>query len=170
MPKFDLPDCTVSGQGQNMLWAEISQDLTGDLEDMTKIWNKDYEVLDKNATNFIHSLNRLVYSKTFSCLPRFLSLTSESLCGCPDEYDIDNDTEHPPSDQSDTKKDQNEKRDWLQQFKDMIEKAKVTINANIEAWSLKDSFLFVCSAPGLLSVVAQLSSYCLKKRLKNIRL
>ena len=111
-----------------------------------------------------------MYSRTFSCLPRYLSLTSESLCGCPDEYDTDNDAEYPQSDQSDKKGDKNEKKDWLQKFKDMIEKAKVTINANIEAWSLKDSFLFVCSAPGLLSVVAQLSSYCLKKRLKNIRL
>ena len=176
MPKIELPTCTVGGQGQDMTWAENIQSLTKDLEDVTKIWNKDFQVLDENATNFIHSLNRFVYSKTFSCLPKYISLNSESLCGCTYEYDTDNDTdndaESPLSDKSDKDKkgDKNGKKDWIHKIKEIIKNAKVTINSNLEAWALKDSFLFFCSTPGLISVVTQLANYCLKRRLKNIRI
>ena len=173
-PKVELPTCTVGGQGQDMTWAENIQSLTKDLEDMTKLWNPDFQILDENATNFIHSLNRFVYSKTFSCLPKYISLNSESLCGCTDEYytdnDTDNDAESPLSDKSDKKGDKNGKKDWIHKIKEMIKNVKVTVNASIEAWSLKDSFLFFCSTPGLISVVTQLARYCLKKRLKNIRI
>ena len=175
MPKFELPTCTVGGQGQDMTWAENIQSLTKDLEDMTKLWNPDFQILDENATNFIHSLNRFVYSKTFSCLPKYISLNSESLCGCTDEYytdnDTDNDAESPLSDKSDKKGgDKNGKKDWIHKIKEIIKNAKVTINSNLEAWALKDSFLFFCSTPGLISVVTQLANYCLKRRLKNIRI
>ena len=49
----------------------------------------------------------------------------------------------------------------------MIKNVKVTVNSSIEAWTLKDSFLFFCSTPGLISAVTQLARFCLKKRLKN---
>ena len=174
MPKIELPTCMVGDQGQGMTWAENIQSLTKDLEDVTKIWNKDYQILDENATNFIHSLNRFVYSKTFSCLPKYISLNSESLCGCIEEYDTDNDpdndAESPLSDKSDKKEDKNGKKDWIHKIKEMIKNVKVTVNKSIEAWSLKDSFLFFCSTPGLISVVTQLGRYCLQRRLKNIRI
>ena len=174
MPKIELPTCMVGDQGQGMTWAENIQSLTKDLEDVTKIWNKDYQILDENATNFIHSLNRFVYSKTFSCLPKYISLNSESLCGCIEEYDTDNDPDNdeksPLSDESDKKEDKNGKKDWIHKIKEMIRNVKVTVNKSIEAWSLKDSFLFFCSTPGLISVVTQLARYCLQRRLKNIRI
>ena len=174
MPKIELPTCKVGGQGQDMTWAEIIQNLIKDMEDVTKLWNKDFQVLDKNATNFIHSLNRFVYMKTFSCLPKYLSLNSESLCGCKDEYDTDNDTdnntESPLSDKGDKKGDKNGKKDWIHKIKEMIKNVKVTVNSSIEAWTLKDSFLFFCSTPGLISAVTQLARFCLKKRLKNVRI
>ena len=174
MPKIELPTCMVGDQGQGMTWAENIQSLTKDLEDVTKIWNKDYQILDENATNFIHSLNRFVYSKTFSCLPKYISLNSESLCGCIEEYDTDNDPDNdeksPLSDESDKKEDKNGKKDWIHKIKEMIKNVKVTVNKSIEAWSLKDSFLFFCSTPGLISVVIQIARYCLQRGLKRIRI
>ena len=144
MPKIELPTCMVGDQGQGMTWAENIQSLTKDLEDVTKIWNKDYQILDENATNFIHSLNRFVYSKTFSCLPKYISLNSESLCGCTEEYDTDNDPDNdeksPLSDESDKKEDKNGKKDWIHKIKEMIKNVKVTVNKSIEAWSLRTVF------------------------------
>ena len=178
MPKIELPTCMVGDQGQGMTWAENIQSLTKDLEDVTKIWNKDYQILDENATNFIHSLNRFVYSKTFSCLPKYISLNSDSLCGCTEDYDIDNDPDNddksPLSDESDKKEDKKEdkngKQDWIGKIKEMIRKVKLTVNKNIEAWTLKDTFLFFCSMPGLISVVVQIARFCLQRRLKNLRI
>ena len=174
MPKIELPTCKVGDQGQDMTWADIIKSLNEDMEDVTKLWNKDFQVLDKNATKFIHSMNRFVYMKTFSCLPKYLSLNSDLLCDCKDEYETDNDTdnntESPLSDKGDNKGDKNGKKDWIHKIKEMIKNVKVTVNSSIEAWSLKDSFLFFCSTPGLISAVTQLARFCLKKGLKNIRI
>ena len=175
MPKIELPTCMVGDQGQGMTWAENIQSLTKDLEDVTKIWNKDYQILDENATNFIHSLNRFVYSKTFSCLPKYISLNSDSLCGCDYDidYDPDNDDKSPLSDsdkKEDKKEDKNGKQDWIEKIKEMIRKVKLTVNKNIEAWTLKDTFLFFCSTPGLISVVVQIARFCLQRRLKKLRI
>ena len=174
MPKVELPTCKVGDQGQDMTWAEIIKSLNEDMEDVTKLWNKDFQVLDKNATKFIHSMNRFVYMKAFSCLPRYLSLNSDLLCDCKDESendnDTDNNTESPLSDEGDSKGDENGKQDWIHKIKEMIRKVKVTVNSSIEAWTIKDSFLFFCSTPGLISAVTQLARFCLKKRLKNVRI
>ena len=174
MPKVELPTCKVGDQGQDMTWAEIIKSLNEDMEDVTKLWNKDFQVLDKNATKFIHSMNRFVYMKAFSCLPRYLSLNSDLLCDCKDESendnDTDNNTESPLSDEGDSKGDKNGKQDWIHKIKEMIRKVKVTVNSSIEAWTIKDSFLFFCSTPGLISAVTQLARFCLKKRLKNVRI
>ena len=177
MPKVELPTCMVGDQGQDMTWERIIQSLTKDLEDVTQLWNKDYQILDENATNFVHSLNRFVYSKTFSCLPKYISLNSDSLCGCTEDYDIDydpdNDDKSPLSDsdkKEDKKEDKNGKQDWIQKIKEMIRNVKLTVNKNIEAWTLKDTFLFFCSTPGLISVVIQIARFCLQRRLKNLRI
>ena len=174
MPKVELPTCKVGDQGQDMTWAEIIKSLNEDMEDVTKLWNKDFQVLDKNATKFIHSMNRFVYMKAFSCLPRYLSLNSDLLCDCKEESendnDTDNNTESPLSDEGDSKGDENGKQDWIHKIKEMIRKVKVTVNSSIEAWTIKDSFLFFCSTPGLISAVTQLARFCLKKRLKNVRI
>ena len=174
MPKVELPTCKVGDQGQDMTWADIIKSLNEDMEDVTKLWNKDFQVLDKNATKFIHSMNRFVYMKAFSCLPRYLSLNSDLLCDCKDESendnDTDNNTESPLSDKGDKKGDKNGKKDWIHKIKEMIKNVKVTVNSSIEAWTLKDSFLFFCSTPGLISAVTQLARFCLKKRLKNVRI
>ena len=174
MPKVELPTCKVGDQGQDMTWAEIIKSLNEDMEDVTKLWNKDFQVLDKNATKFIHSMNRFVYMKAFSCLPRYLSLNSDLLCDCKEESendnDTDNNTESPLSDEGDSKGDKNGKQDWIHKIKEMIRKVKVTVNSSIEAWTIKDSFLFFCSTPGLISAVTQLARFCLKKRLKNVRI
>ena len=174
MPKVELPTCKVGDQGQDMTWADIIKSLNEDMEDVTKLWNKDFQVLDKNATKFIHSMNRFVYMKAFSCLPRYLSLNSDLLCDCKEESendnDTDNNTESPLSDEGDSKGDKNGKQDWIHKIKEMIKKVKVTVNSSIEAWTIKDSFLFFCSTPGLISAVTQLARFCLKKRLKNVRI
>ena len=177
MPKVELPTCMVGDQGQDMTWERIILSLTKDLEDVTQLWNKDYQFLDENATNFVHSLNRFVYSKTFSCLPKYISLNSDSLCGCTEDYDIDydpdNDDKSPLSDsdkKEDKKEDKNGKQDWIQKIKEMIRNVKLTVNKNIEAWTLKDTFLFFCSTPGLISVVIQIARCCLQRKLKNLRI
>ena len=174
MPKVELPTCKVGDQGQDMTWADIIKSLNEDMEDVTKLWNKDFQVLDKNATKFIHSMNRFVYMKAFSCLPRYLSLNSDLLCDCKEESendnDTDNNTESPLSDEGDSKGDKNGTQDWIHKIKEMIRKVKVTVNSSIEAWTIKDSFLFFCSTPGLISAVTQLARFCLKKRLKNVRI
>ena len=174
MPKVELPTCKVGDQGQDMTWADIIKSLNEDMEDVTKLWNKDFQVLDKNATKFIHSMNRFVYMKAFSCLPRYLSLNSDLLCDCKEESendnDTDNNTESPLSDEGDSKGDKNGKQGWIHKIKEMIKKVKVTVNSSIEAWTIKDSFLFFCSTPGLISAVTQLARFCLKKRLKNVRI
>ena len=176
MPKVELPTCMVGDQGQDMTWERIIQSLTKDLEDVTQLWNKDYQILDENATNFVHSLTRFVYSKTFSCLPKYISLNSDSLCGCTEDYDIDydpdNDDKSPLSD-SDKKEGKKEDtkgtQDWIGKIKEMIRNVQLTVNKNIDSWTLKDTFLFFCSMPGLLSVVVQMARSCFRRKIKNLR-
>ena len=175
MPKVELPTCLEGDQGQDMTWERLILSFTRDLEDMTQLWNKDYQILDENATTFVHSLHRFVYGKTFSCLPKFMSLNSDFLCGCDYDidYDPDKDDKSPLSDsdkKEGKKEDKKGTQDWIGKIKEMIRNVKLTVNKNIEAWTLKDTFLFLCSVPGLISVVVQMARFCLQKKLKNLRI
>ena len=174
MPKFELPTCLEDDQGQDMTWERLILSFTRDLKDMTQLWNKDYQILDENATTFVHSLHRFVYGKTFSCLPKFMSLNSDLLCGCDYDidYDPDKDDKSPLSD-SDKKEGKKEDtkgtQDWIGKIKEMIRNVQLTVNKNIDSWTLKDTFLFFCSVPGLLSVVVQMARFCFRRRIKNLR-
>ena len=175
MPKVELPTCLEGDQGQDMTWERLILSFTSDLEDMTQLWNTDYQILNENATKFVHSLHRYVYGKTFSCLPQFMSLNSDLLCGCDYDiaYDSDKDDKSPLSD-SDKKegkeKDKKGTHDWIDKVKEIIRNIQLKVNKNIEAWTLKDTFLFLCSVPGLISVVVQMARFCLQKKLKNLRI
>ena len=103
-------------------------------------------------------------------MPKYISLNSDSLCGCTEDYDIDNDPDNDDKSPLSDESDKNGKQDWIQKIKEMIRNVKVTVNKNIEAWTLKDTFLFFCSTPGLISVVIQIARFCLQRRLKNLRI
>ena len=164
---FEVPVCNAIRDGEDLSWEGILLDLTDNLEEMTGFWNKEYGKLNKNATEFVNTLNRAVFSKVFSCMPKYLSAIPDNVCECPYEDDDLHDgpkQEAPQNNESDDK----DLSNWFEKIKEMLKKTKLKIEANIEEWALKDSFLFLCTTPGLISVTIQTARCCIRRRLKMI--
>ena len=152
-----FPTCeatTSTWDGVLRHWSEVFKT---NAESLTAVQG----VIDPKITVFTQIISAELLRQVFACLPQFVSPDQEENFDdyVPLEADGDTNKEH--------EVDNDTVVTIVDKVKKLMSKMKEIFKKNYDAWEQKDSFILLCTVPGLLSAVILGLQICMKKGVKR---
>ena len=153
-----FPTCEATTSTWGGILKHWSKVFTTNSESLTAIQG----AIDPKITSFMQIVSSELLSQVFACLPQFVSPDPEEHF---DDY-------APLEEDGDTHKEHEVDNDkvvtgLVDKVKKLMTKMKEIFKRSYDAWEQKDSFILLCTVPGLLSAVILGLQICMKKGVKR---
>ena len=170
-----IPKCKIASSepGKLPTWPEVLDHFKLAWKNSSVVLEKEQGRIDPKVKGMIMLSSLVITDLVFACLPQYVQHPEQAV-KLEEEYD-DGDYEPEDDDDEDVLTEDEDDEDVLTEafesildkIRRMVTKAKEVIKRELNTWEVKDTFLLLCSTPGLFILIVEVGKFCLKKKVKG---